>query len=307
VVGGTTWDVGPGISSGAPSRDDAIFYHAEGTAAAPILRWDLPGNIAMSNLAAGVADHTVREIFVLQDNTILVLYRDTSPTSSFFIRHYSAAGATLLDYTSQFSASTGSDPHIALANDDPDSFYVWFKIADGKSRFRNIATATGTVNTTADGWHFSSGLLDASVAAGAPAYFGHSESCTFLITVGSVTPEPVITTEVLIPRRLRRAPHLRNLEVRTRFHRLQVDLQAGVGLVTGQGSDPQLMVEISRDGGRSYGPEQWIDIGAIGEYLTRVEVRRCGSAEDFVFRFSMTDPVKFFISRGLWKVHGRAQ
>ena len=88
---------------------------------------------------------------------------------------------------------------------------------------------------------------------------------------------------------------------------LRLEMETGVGLTTGQGSDPQLMVEVSRDGGRSYSPEQWIDIGATGEYKTRVEVRRCGSADDFVFRFSMTDPVKFFISRGLWKVHGRAQ
>jgi hypothetical protein len=88
---------------------------------------------------------------------------------------------------------------------------------------------------------------------------------------------------------------------------LRLEMETGVGLETGQGSDPQLMVEVSRDGGRSYSPEQWIDIGALGEYLTRVEVRRCGSAEDFVFRFSMTDPVKFCIARGTWKVHGRAQ
>ena len=88
---------------------------------------------------------------------------------------------------------------------------------------------------------------------------------------------------------------------------LRLEMETGVGISTGQGSDPQLMVEISRDGGRSYSPEQWIDIGAMGEYLARVEVRRCGSADDFVFRFSMTDPVKFVISRGVWKVHGRVQ
>ena len=88
---------------------------------------------------------------------------------------------------------------------------------------------------------------------------------------------------------------------------LRLEMETGVGLATGQGSDPQLMVEISRDGGRSYGPEEWVDIGAVGEYLTRAEVRRCGLADDFVFRFSMTDPVKFVIARGLWKVHGRVQ
>ena len=88
---------------------------------------------------------------------------------------------------------------------------------------------------------------------------------------------------------------------------LRLDMETGVGLQTGQGSDPKIMVRISRDGGRTYGSERQVGIGAAGKYRARACVRRCGSAEDFVFEFSMTDPVKFAVERGLWKIRQRPQ
>ena len=291
AIGATTWDVGPAMSSIAPSRDDAILYYAQGAPADPVQRWDLVGNVALPDLAAGVADHTIRELFVLADNTILALYQDTSPVSSCFVRHYSAAGATLLDYTTQFTDSTGSDPHLALALDDPTSFWAWFKIANGKSRFINIATSSGTINTTAEGWHFSSGLLDASVASGAPAYFGHSESCTFLITTLGSEPPAEVTEEVYQIRRLRRTPHLSNEQRRRTIHRVQLDLESGLGLTTGQGSDPVVMLRVSRDGGHTWGYEKRASAGTIGAYTRRAQWHQFGQARQFCFEFVFSDPI----------------
>lgn len=73
---------------------------------------------------------------------------------------------------------------------------------------------------------------------------------------------------------------------------LQVDLEAGVGLATGQGSDPQIMMQISKDGGHTWGPERWRSMGKIGEYKARARWLRCGSARDFVFKLRISDPVK---------------
>jgi hypothetical protein len=56
------------------------------------------------------------------------------------------------------------------------------------------------------------------------------------------------------------------------------------------------MIQISRDGGRTFGAEIWHSLGAVGKYKTRVAQRRCGTARDFVFRFAMTDPVKFVMT-----------
>jgi hypothetical protein len=75
--------------------------------------------------------------------------------------------------------------------------------------------------------------------------------------------------------------------------RLEFDFEAGVGTTTGQGQDPQVMLEISKDGGRTWLLLQpWRSLGKIGEYLARQRFLRMGQAWMFVFRFSISDPVK---------------
>lgn len=76
---------------------------------------------------------------------------------------------------------------------------------------------------------------------------------------------------------------------------LQIDMQTGVGLSTGQGSNPQVMLQISKDGGNTWGNELWRSAGAIGVYLTRVIWRRLGKARDWNFKIRITDPVKVVI------------
>lgn len=87
-----------------------------------------------------------------------------------------------------------------------------------------------------------------------------------------------------------------------------LDMETGVGLAIGQGSDPQIMLQISRDGGRTFGPERWTSIGMAGQYLgPRAIWRRCGSGRDLTARFAMTDPVKFVITYGAASLRERQQ
>lgn len=81
--------------------------------------------------------------------------------------------------------------------------------------------------------------------------------------------------------------------------RLWVDMETGIGLVTGQGSDPQIMLQISKDGGQTWGPEKWADLGAQGRYADRVIWRRLGRAYDWTFRLRVSDPVQVAIA-GAW-------
>lgn len=75
--------------------------------------------------------------------------------------------------------------------------------------------------------------------------------------------------------------------------RLRVDMETGVGLATGQGSDPQAMLQISRDRGQSYGTEMWRSFGKIGQYAKRIEWLRLGPTNtDINFKLRITDPVK---------------
>jgi hypothetical protein len=118
---------------------------------------------------------------------------------------------------------------------------------------------------------------------------------------------------------------------RTAQHSLQLDIESGVGLngyvinetiylqteddqylitengdylisddttpVT-QGSDPQVMLRWSDDGGHTWSNEHWAPIGKIGEYYRRVFWRRLGMTlklRDRVYEVSGTDPVKIDI------------
>ena len=76
---------------------------------------------------------------------------------------------------------------------------------------------------------------------------------------------------------------------------LQVDMEAGVGLVTGQGNDPQAMLRWSDDGGHTWSNYHSRTIGAIGKYATRVIWRRLGIAFQRVYELSISDPVKVVI------------
>ena len=85
---------------------------------------------------------------------------------------------------------------------------------------------------------------------------------------------------------------------RTAHHSLQLDCQSGVGLVTGQGDNPQVMLRWSDDGGHTWSNEHWSPMGKIGQYFHRVFWRRLGMTlklRDRVYEVSGTDPVKIAI------------
>lgn len=72
---------------------------------------------------------------------------------------------------------------------------------------------------------------------------------------------------------------------------LWLEMEAGVGLQLGQGTTPQVMLQISRDGGHTWGGEMWRSFGAAGEYKARAKWNRLGQARDWIFKFKVTDPV----------------
>lgn len=85
---------------------------------------------------------------------------------------------------------------------------------------------------------------------------------------------------------------------RTAQHSLQLDCESGTGLNTGQGSDPELMLRWSDDGGHTWSNEHLSKMGKIGQYYRRVFWRRLGMTlklRDRVYEVSQTDPVKAVI------------
>ena len=72
---------------------------------------------------------------------------------------------------------------------------------------------------------------------------------------------------------------------------LTVELETGVGLISGQGSNPQIMLSYSKDGGRTWCAPRQASMGTQGKYRTIVNWTRLGRAKDIMFKFRVTDPV----------------
>lgn len=111
------------------------------------------------------------------------------------------------------------------------------------------------------------------------------------------SPDVALEADGVGMRRTRVATHLSNEGKNVIYDRLRVDMEVGVGLPTGQGSDPQAMLRYSDDGGKTWSNELWTTAGKIGTYQTMVEWRRLGPARDKVFEFNVSDPVPWRINQ----------
>lgn len=94
----------------------------------------------------------------------------------------------------------------------------------------------------------------------------------------------------LIPR-VRRCRHVTSDLNRVFHHSLQLQFEPGVGLVAGQGSNPQAMLRWSDDGGFTWSNEHWKSIGVIGAYKNRAIWRNLGQSRDRIYEVVVTDPV----------------
>lgn len=94
---------------------------------------------------------------------------------------------------------------------------------------------------------------------------------------------------------------------RTAQHSLQINIEAGVGILSGQGEDPVVLLRWSDDGGHTWSSGKRNTLGKIGEYFKRVIFRRLGMTEklrDRVYELSGTDPVKIAIMGAKLDVDG---
>jgi len=90
----------------------------------------------------------------------------------------------------------------------------------------------------------------------------------------------------------RRAKHLWKKADRTRVMQssFQIEFTPGVGLQTGQGSNPQAMLRWSNDGGFTWSQEHWRTIGPAGQTKNRAKWNRLGYARDRVYEVNFSDP-----------------
>jgi hypothetical protein len=89
-------------------------------------------------------------------------------------------------------------------------------------------------------------------------------------------------------------------------HRVELDFDTGRGRTTGQGEDPQAMLQWSDDGGRTWSSERWVSMGRIGEYRRRAVWTRLGSFRERVWRVTVSDPAPFVLIAANIDIEGLA-
>jgi hypothetical protein len=97
-------------------------------------------------------------------------------------------------------------------------------------------------------------------------------------------------------RRIAQTPPIHADRRRAFMPRFEAEIEVGVGLSVGQGSDPQAMLRWSDDGGKTFSNQLWRDMGEIGEYRQRVVWHRLGSFRQRTMQLVISDPVKVAIT-----------
>jgi hypothetical protein len=125
--------------------------------------------------------------------------------------------------------------------------------------------------------------------------FGHGQHLVGSWEAGTLwTLDPTCYTDDDRPLvRQRITPTLRQDQDWVQLTRLRVHLETGVGLDGGvvPGSDPQVMLRLSRDGGRIWDNARWASAHRLGQSGRTVEWRRLGRARQFTAEVSVSDPV----------------
>jgi hypothetical protein len=85
---------------------------------------------------------------------------------------------------------------------------------------------------------------------------------------------------------------------RIQMSRFELIIEAGVGLISGQGENPKIMIEASYDGGKSFGAGTWMRVGRQGETTVRAEWFNLRSFYDLIIRITTSDPVHYTLISG---------
>jgi hypothetical protein len=223
--------------------------------------------VKYDNSLAFLAKNRMGQVIVARMNGYTPT-RISTPELEFIINNYSAVS----DATA-FSYMLGGHPMLEISFPSGDATWLYDGLSQAWSKLSSYQLNRHRINLGVN-------YLDKTVVT------DYSNGNLYKMNPLSYTDNGDPITFEIISR------HISQDDKRMVFDSLQLDLEAGIGTANGQGSNPQIMLQISKDGGHEYGTEQWISMGAIGQYKYRAIWRRLGISRDWVFKFRITDPVK---------------
>lgn len=194
TFGPTTWVTSGTNDAIAVSLDHSVLFI--GPTSGNIKRWDLINDVALPDLPGTAPPsgwNRSRQMLVLADGTLLVSHFLVGGSSYTIKRFNSSTGALLNSYPfTGLVVGLIRDNQIALSLDDPNSFMVWLKVSQGLSQFKEIRTSDGVVlNSTPPVVQYESGVYQVNSPDTPTQWFGHSESCPFVILRFTISDELV--------------------------------------------------------------------------------------------------------------------
>jgi hypothetical protein len=206
-----------------------------------------------------------------------------------------AIDATIATYTNI------SDAFAITYQDRGHTFYQLTFPSEGKTWVYDTS-----VEIPEYAWHERQSQSIAPAASGSSIYSRHTANCYMNLgnkhIIGDyqsgnlyIMSPTVYTENSRLIRRVRETLTLGKEQSKITISSLELDVNSGDSLISGQGSDAQLMLKISKDGGRTWGSEMWRSLGVMGDYKHRVRWTRLGTKRNWTFRLEYTDPVPIFI------------
>lgn len=98
-------------------------------------------------------------------------------------------------------------------------------------------------------------------------------------------------------RAIRAAQSISNNNELSFYNSFELEMESGVGDNTT--TDPQIMFQMSKDGGHTWSTERWKSMGKVGEYNKRIRWNRLGKGRSLVAKITISDPVKRNIIKAL--------
>lgn len=293
-----TSDIGPFVVT----LDGVTCYYGDLVTSPHVVKSIAMSGVAGPNLvteAEELCEPVSAPMLALVDGTVLIAWVNTA-TGELLVRHYDSGGSTLDTYQirATWTGAFNANKRMCLAWEAGDAnFWAVSTATTGitDSVVQQIEIATGNV---VGGFTLNAATQAAILATigvsgvwnpyqgmfVAPADFDASE------WQGSIAPPTPGSTRPI--RLLRQFGHFDNTaQFQTFISNLQIVCQTGVGLSVGQGSDPQLLLSFSKDGGHRWSNEVSLSLGKIGEYTARARLTRVGRSRDWAWRIVCTEPV----------------
>jgi len=237
-----------------------------------------------------LAKHSIAKI----DNTVFWLGRSEDGSGAV----YAAKGITperISTHAIEYAISTYASPSSATSYTYHDQGHNFFVL--------NFTEATWVFDLSTGLWHQRAYTTGAGALERQRGEVHAFDSASGLHLIGDRTSGKLyfynnnyFKDDTDLITRLRASPHISSGLKRVFCSSFQLDMEVGVGLVSGQGSDPTVMLDFSNDGGNTWSSEAYAladaGSGQIGDFKKRVIWRRLGSFRDRIFRIKITDPVK---------------